>query len=75
MVLCEFFFKEFHSRGSDDYVYVWSSEVDKMAAQGWTVIECCRQSEHPGFWTVVLGRPAQQFCCPERKNDLAQDWE
>jgi len=56
MITCELFFKEFHSRGNDDYLDAWATEVDWMAAQGWRVVECCRRSAHPGFWTVVLGR-------------------
>jgi hypothetical protein len=56
MIVCDVFFKEFYARGSDDYINAWATEVDWMAAEGWTVIESCRQSEHPGFWTVVFGR-------------------
>jgi hypothetical protein len=56
MIVCEVFLKEFYSRGSDDYLNHWATEVDWMAAEGWRVIDCCRQSEHPGFWTVVFGR-------------------
>lgn len=77
MVVCEFFFKPFHSRGSNDYLNAWAADVDCMAAEGWAVVECCRLSGHPGFWTVVLGRPAQQVCSleskPESQDDLPQD--
>jgi hypothetical protein len=42
--------------GGDDYLNPWAKEVDWMAAEGWSVIEYRRQSEHRGFWTVVFGR-------------------
>ena len=56
MIVCDVFLKEFYARGSTDYLSHWAKEVDWMAAEGWKVIDCCRQSEHPGFWTVVFGR-------------------
>jgi hypothetical protein len=56
MIACELFFKEFYSHGSDDYLLRWAKEVDWMAAEGWKVIECCREPEHSGFWTVIFGR-------------------
>jgi hypothetical protein len=56
MIDCEVFFKEFYSRGSDEYLTHWAKEVDWMATEGWTVVKYCRQPEHPGFWTVVFGR-------------------
>jgi hypothetical protein len=55
-VECEVSFKEFYARGSDDYLTRWVKEVDCMAAEGWQVIECCRQPDSWGFWTVVFGR-------------------
>jgi hypothetical protein len=55
MIECEVFVKEFYSRGSDEYLHHWAKEVDWMAAEGWRVVECCRQQE-PGFWSVVFGR-------------------
>jgi len=32
MIICEYFFKEFYSRGSDEYLNAWAAEVDRM---GW----------------------------------------
>lgn len=58
---CEMFLKEFHARGSDEYLNHWAKEVDWMAAEGWTVVECCRQLERPGFWTVVFGRVRRRY--------------
>jgi len=46
---CEMFLKEFYTRGSDEYLNHWAKEVDWMAAEGWTVVECCCQPERPGF--------------------------
>ena len=56
MIDCEVFLKEFYARGSDEYLIHWAKEVDWMAAEGWKVVSCCRQPEHPGFWTVIFGR-------------------
>ena len=56
MMDCEVFLKDFYTRGTDEYLSHWANEVDWMAAEGWKVIECCRQSGRPGFWTVVFGR-------------------
>jgi hypothetical protein len=61
MIVCDVFFKEFYARGSDDYLSHWATEVDWMAADGWRVVECCRQSEYPGFWTVVFGRTRRKY--------------
>lgn len=61
MVTCDMFLKEFHSRGNDEYLSHWEKEVDWMTAEGWKVIECCRQPEHPGFWIVVFGRATRRF--------------
>lgn len=65
MIACELFFKEFYSHGSDDYLLRWAKEVDWMAAEGWKVIECCREPEHSGFWTVIFGPPKQPIVCAE----------
>lgn len=60
MTICEYFFKGFYSRGTDDYLQAWVAEIDLMADQGWKVLDCRRQL-FPGFWTVILGRPACEF--------------
>jgi hypothetical protein len=69
-VVCEYFFKEFHPRGGEDYLHEWAVQVDRMLAEGWTVLECCRQRDRPGFWTTVLERPAQEFCRQEAGQDF-----
>ena len=61
MITCDVFFKEFDARGSDDYLHHWAKEVDWMAAEGWKVIECCRQPELPGLWNVVFGRTRRNY--------------
>jgi hypothetical protein len=55
-MVCEVFMKDFDARGNVIYLNAWAAEVDQMATEGWKVIECCRKSEYPGFWTVVLAR-------------------
>jgi hypothetical protein len=55
-ISCEVFVKEFYARGNDEYLTHWANEVDWMAAEGWQVVECCRDPESAGFWTVVFGR-------------------
>jgi hypothetical protein len=62
MIVCEYLFKVFNSRGSDDYLLAWTIQVDCMAAEGWTVLECYRDPGQPGFWTTVLWRSAERFC-------------
>jgi hypothetical protein len=57
MIACEYFFKEFYSRGSDEYLNQWAAQVDRMSSEGWQVLDSKRRAGHPGFWTVVLVRP------------------
>lgn len=61
MIACEYFFKEFYSRGSDEYLNHWAAQVDRMSSEGWQVLDSTRRAGHPGFWTVVLVRPAHLF--------------
>ena len=61
MIVCEYFFKEFHTRGNSDYLTAWVAQVDQMGAEGWKVLDCCRKNDLPGFWTVILGRPECEF--------------
>jgi hypothetical protein len=56
MIVCEYFFKEFYSRGSNDYLSAWAAQVDCMAGKGWQVLDC-RRKPQPGFWTVIFERP------------------
>jgi hypothetical protein len=51
MIVCEYFFKEFHARGNGDYLSAWVAQVDQMGAEGWKVLDCCRKNDQPGFWT------------------------
>lgn len=73
MIICEYFFKQFHSRGSNEYLNAWASEVDEMADQGWRVLDCCRESRAPGLWTVVFGRPADEFLPLRVEDDQEED--
>jgi hypothetical protein len=75
VIVCEYFFKKFYSRGSDEYLHAWATEVDRMADEGWKVLDCCRQWQSPGFWTVVLVRPAHEFRSLEVEQDLQEGWE
>jgi hypothetical protein len=36
-------------------------EVDLLAEEGWKVLDCCRQAEGRGFWTLILARPVHLF--------------
>jgi hypothetical protein len=60
MIICEYFFLQFYSRGSGEYLHAWAAEVDRMADEGWRVLDCSRKPQ-PGFWTVILGRPQSEF--------------
>lgn len=75
MIVCEYFFKEFYSRGSDEYVNAWVAEVDRLGWEGWKVLDSTRRPKQPGFWTVVLVRPAQEFCDRELRSDRSEDAE
>ena len=61
IVVYEFFYKPFDAHGDNDYLHEWASEIDDLAARGWTVLDCVRQVRHPGFWTTVLCRPERAF--------------
>jgi hypothetical protein len=62
MIVCEYWYRDFNSRGSDDYVRTWAAQVDRMAAEGWSVLECYPDRKHPGSWTTVLIRPQERPC-------------
>jgi hypothetical protein len=57
MIVCEYLFMDFCSRGTDDYLCAWAAKVDKMGNQGWEVLESLRRPATPGLWTVLLWRP------------------
>jgi hypothetical protein len=47
MIVCEYFFKEFNARGSDEYLSAWAADVDRMADEGWEVVEHTQR-----LWTI-----------------------
>jgi len=59
MIVCEYVFKEFYSRGSDQYLNAWAAQVDRLGREGWEVLDSIRCQGRPGVWTVVLARPAE----------------
>ena len=65
MIDCEVSFRNFDAHGSESYLASWAAEVDKMAAQGWQVMECCRPQLPSREWTVVFGRVRRIYCPPE----------
>ena len=69
MIVCEYCFKEFYTRGSEDYLNSWVAQVDRMANEGWEVLDSTRREGRPGLWTVVLARPAAEF----RKTSSEED--
>jgi len=75
MIVCEYFYKEFHSGGSNEYLKEWASDVDEMAAHGWRVLDCVRQRQSPGFWTVVLVRFADSVAAEKARADQPEESE
>jgi hypothetical protein len=75
VIVCEYFFKEFYSKGSDEYLNAWAAEVDRLGCQGWKVLDSTRRPRQPGLWTVVLVRPAGEFCARDPKPERLQDAE
>jgi hypothetical protein len=78
VIVCEYFFKEFYSRGSDEYLNAWAAEVDRMGGQGWQVLDSTRRAKRPGVWTVVLVRPAPELGAHGMRSDRSEDskgWE
>ncbi len=56
MIAAEYYYKEFYSRGDDDYLVRWAAEVDRMVEQGWEVLGSQRVPGQPFRWTVCLYR-------------------
>jgi molybdopterin-binding protein len=54
-IFCEYVFKSFHSRGSDDYINAWAADIDRMTDEGWKVLGSER-SQTAFQWTVCLYR-------------------
>lgn len=54
MIVCEYLFKEFNTKGSNEYMDSWASHVDLMAEEGWAVLECNRKPASFGLWTVPV---------------------
>jgi molybdopterin-binding protein len=53
---CEYVFKDFYSRGSDEYINTWAAEVDQLAGEGWKILDSVRSQGKPFQWTVCLYR-------------------
>jgi hypothetical protein len=75
VIVCEYFFREFHSRGSYEYLSAWAAEVDRVGREGWKVLDSDRRPKQFGLWTVVLVRPAQEFCDRKAESDRSEDSE
>ena len=71
MIVCEYIFKEFNSRGNDEYLDSWTSQVDRMGEEGWEVLECVRRPGSFGLWTVLLCRPGQNGFRRKMRHDLS----
>ena len=75
MIVCEYFFMGFYSRGSQEYLNAWASEIDRMCWDGWEVLDSTRRLEAPGFWPVVLVRPPRKSCHRKTQSDRLEDSE
>jgi molybdopterin-binding protein len=56
----EYFYKGFYSRGDDEYLSRWASEVDRMADDGWEVLGSERTPGIPFQWMVCLYRQVER---------------
>jgi len=54
MIVCEYVFKEFNTKGSNEDMDSWASHVDLMGEEGWAVLECNRKPASLGLWTVPV---------------------
>jgi hypothetical protein len=75
MIVCEYLFMDFHSRGNDEYLCAWAIDVDQMGHQGWEVLECTRMPRRFGVWTVVLFRPSGNGPRNKLRHDGSEDRE
>jgi molybdopterin-binding protein len=60
LITGEYFYKDFYSRGDDEYLSRWASEVDRMAENGWEVLGSERAPGKPFQWTVCLYRHVER---------------
>lgn len=56
MIVCEYLYTEFNTRGSDEYVEWWAEQLEEVLAQGWQVVDAVRKSHADGMWSVCLAR-------------------
>ncbi len=56
MIVCEYLYTEFNTRGSDEYVAWWAEQLEDVLAQGWQVEDAVRKSRGDGMWSVCLAR-------------------
>jgi hypothetical protein len=73
MILCEYFFVDFYSRGNDEYLYAWATKVDQMGDQGWEVLECIQRPRNFGLWTVLLCRSSRNGPRRKLRNGISEN--
>jgi hypothetical protein len=73
MIIFEYFFKVFDARGSGEYLSAWATDVDRMADQGWELVE--RIPRLHGQWTVLFCRPGERFHRHETEKNVSKDLE
>ena len=56
MIVCEYLFTEFNTRGSNEYIEWWAEQLEDVLAQGWQVVDAVRKSSADGMWSVCLAR-------------------
>jgi len=55
MILCEYRFENFNTRGDDDYLDSFAVRLDELFTQGWALLDAHRDAE--GWWQVELYKP------------------
>jgi hypothetical protein len=73
MIVCEYLFMDFYSRGNDEDLYAWATKVDQMGYQGWEVLECIRRPRSFGLWTVLLSRPTRNRPRRNLRNGISEN--
>jgi molybdopterin-binding protein len=56
---CEYLFKGFYTKGSNEYIHAWAADIDRLAEAGWEVLGSVRCPGIPFEWTVCLYRDTQ----------------